>query len=98
MNPRNERSARHDFSSEKAVTRYWQAKRRTVDRLSRISVSELRGESRAGGMLRWSEVVDLFVRRARIRAPKKGTLAQILMISGLRVGRFLDRVLEKFSR
>jgi uncharacterized lipoprotein YajG len=98
MGPQNEVPPLHDFSSERSMVRYRQAKRRVVDRLSRLNVTDLRKASRAASMLTWNELIDLFARRARIRAPKKGTLARTLMNYGFRVGCFLDRIIARINR
>lgn len=98
MGPRNDSHPTHDFGSESSKTRYRLAKRRVIDRLSRLGATELRGESRAAGMLTWSEIVDFFIRRARMRSPKKRTFAHVLMNLGLRLGRSLDRLLGRLKR
>lgn len=98
MGPKNDSLPARDFGSEERMARYWLAKRRVVDRLSRLAADELRAESRSAGMLAWSEVVDLFIHRARMRSPKKGTFAHVLMRFGLRLGRLLDRLQERLKR
>jgi hypothetical protein len=85
----------HNFSSKTSAARICEAKRRVIDRLSRLSMTELRKESRAASMLTWGDIIDLFVLRAKISAPKKGTLAYFIVNNGLKLGRFLDRIRNK---
>ena len=74
------------------------AKQRLVTRLSRIGLQELRGCERQVTLLTWSEAIDMFLLRHKIRAPRRGRLEYLFMILGMRLGRFLDRIIKVVRR
>jgi hypothetical protein len=94
MTERVARPPERNSNSETPEARIERAKRRIIARLSRVDLEELRGCSRAVSMLTWHEIIDLFLLRAKLRSPAKGTFADRFMSRGLKIGRILDRSLS----